>query len=87
MELQSRYQSDKRFALDERFLEDDPEKNDGNYTTEYAQISETPVDNENDENDNDVDIINEEEKLRQAEILKGIIGDSGSTNKYENTKK
>lgn len=52
-----------------------------------AHISNKHANYEYDENNDDVDIINEEEKIRQAEILKGIIGDSGAVNKSENTKK
>ncbi|XP_077288119.1 putative RNA-binding protein CG14230 [Arctopsyche grandis] len=58
LELQSRYQSDKRFVLDERFLD---------------------VDDKNDlemENNDEIDAINDDEKLKQFQILQGIVGDS-----------
>lgn len=80
MKLQSNYKNDKRFILDERFLEDDIESEiqlDKKYHSD-----EKTADNEDFET---VDTADLNEKQKQMEILNGILGTNQSAyKKYEN---
>ncbi|KAJ0174076.1 hypothetical protein K1T71_010222 [Dendrolimus kikuchii] len=59
LDLQSRYKSDKRFTLDERFIEDNPDD-------QHRDIEK--------ENDDEVEIAEADEKTKQLNILQDVLG-------------